>query len=132
MYLTRLMFTAVHNIHKYNAELLVVWRSRSFCTSLSWLQLACNMGLSCYNESRLLLSPLHHLEMMVEQEFPLSGDQTWRCYSVASSSTGDVASFVPAPPVNLWWEKSLYRSCTGSYFWWNRIWDFGWQLSQFL
>jgi hypothetical protein len=32
------------------------------------------MGLSCYNESRQL-PPLHHLEMMVEQKFPLSGNQ---------------------------------------------------------
>ena len=80
MYLTRLMFTAVHNIPKYNTELLAIWRSRSCCTSLSWLQLSSNMGLSCYNESRQL-PPLHHLEMMVEQKFPLSGNQIPKCHS---------------------------------------------------
>ena len=117
MYLTRLMFTtAVHNIHNDNPEHLVVCRSRSFCTSWSLFALCRDMGLSIKDYQSKLLPPLHHLEMMVEQKFPLSGNQLHQCHSVLFLLVMLPALF----RLHQWTydEKShyVYRSCTGSYF----------------
>jgi len=76
-----------------------------------------------------LLSPLHHLEMMVEQKFPLSGNQLMQCHSAKILLVMLPASF----RLHQWTydEKSHYIEVVqGAIFDGTEYEHFGWQLSQ--